>query len=98
MTHRRRNVCAAGIRMASIADVFFALNQIEPPAANSATRSLKIPARHLQRIDMKIGHEHIPRDNGLRPVSRILTAAAVGELIPSPSRQLEVRLPISQTN
>lgn len=35
MTHRRRNVCAAGIRMASIADVFFALNGIEPPTLNS---------------------------------------------------------------
>jgi len=30
---------------------------------------VKIPTFHLQRIDMKIRHEQVPRDNRLRPIA-----------------------------
>lgn len=58
---------------------------------------MKIPAFHLQRIDMQVGDENIPRLDRRRPISRIRTARrSVGELVTATCRQFE--LPAHQLN
>lgn len=66
--------------------------------SRDSEKSLKIPTFYLQRIDMEIGCEHVPRDNRLLSITRIRPAAAVGKLVAPPRRQPEPGIPISQTD
>lgn len=67
-------------------------------AFSKTPMSLKIPTFYLQRIDMEIGCEHVPRDNRLSSITRIRPAATVGKLVAPPGRQPEPGIPISQTD
>ena len=66
--------------------------------SRDSEKSLKIPTFYLQRIDMEIGCEHVPRDNRLLSITRIRPAAAVGKLVAPPRRQPEFDIPIGQAN
>ncbi|WP_222349938.1 hypothetical protein, partial [Rhizobium leguminosarum] len=71
------------------------MSKIEPPTALFGTAIqldflVKIPALHLQRIDMKIRYEHVARGyNRLRLVPWIRPSAS-GELIAASWRQFEL--------
>ncbi len=66
--------------------------------SRDSEKSLKIPTFYLQRIDMKIRREHIPRDDRPRPIARVRPTAPMGKLIASPRWQPEFDIPIGQAN
>ncbi|MBA8830171.1 hypothetical protein M2311_001532 [Rhizobium leguminosarum] len=60
--------------------------------------SLKIPALHLQRVDMKVRHEHVARDyNRLRLIPWIWPSA-MGKLIAAAGRQFELFIAVCKAD
>lgn len=58
--------------------------------------SMKIPHLDLQRIDMKIGREHIAWAHGWRLAIAWVRPAAMGEFIAAPGRKPELGISLGQ--